>query len=403
MGITRDVLNILENGRTTSTYKLGLLRAITDYVFEHPREPGQLGFQMIPLFWLALRFLRYYWYLESEEVPQIGGETTEARISALIRDAEQGVEMLQLKNPASFEKWLEFLHDPEHTLEETELEILVEVRNLLIRNPITYIRNVAGQEITSLGLVSGSPEQSTVFDFAASYPQQLRRANTKASHHKHERLTLDRLIESEFAFILISNSHFEELARSRVLLRDTINLRWIHTCQQFLKRKGNNSQGADLTLHYPFADLEFQRDPHRVSVYRKHLLAQGLNRCIYSGDTLSESRLHIDHLLPFSFFPRNDFWNLFPASPSINSSKSNRLPDLTDDLKDRLLNHLRAIMAGEDPLTRAESERLMKRIVRDSLPEKEQWPAIILTHIENQHSELKEVVPGNLWTYSPAS
>ena len=36
----------------------------------------------------------------------------------------------------------------------------------------------------------------------------------------------------------------------------------------------------------------------------------------------------LDHFIPWSFVSHDLLWNLMPADPSINSSKSNRLPDL---------------------------------------------------------------------------
>ncbi|MBM3428889.1 MAG: hypothetical protein FJX95_08925, partial [Bacteroidetes bacterium] len=47
----------------------------------------------------------------------------------------------------------------------------------------------------------------------------------------------------------------------------------------------------------------------------------------------------VDHILPFSHFRNNDFWNLMPANPSVNRSKNDKLPtpEMLDNSKDRLL------------------------------------------------------------------
>ncbi|MBK5963366.1 hypothetical protein CCR95_04490 [Thiocystis minor] len=49
-------------------------------------------------------------------------------------------------------------------------------------------------------------------------------------------------------------------------------------------------------------------------------------RCIYSGEPLSVERFALDHYLPWSFVAHNQIWNLIPAPPGVNSSKSNHLP-----------------------------------------------------------------------------
>lgn len=51
-------------------------------------------------------------------------------------------------------------------------------------------------------------------------------------------------------------------------------------------------------------------------------------RCLYTGTLLDEHIYELDHFIPWSFVSHDLLWNLIPADSSINSSKSNRLPDL---------------------------------------------------------------------------
>ena len=51
-------------------------------------------------------------------------------------------------------------------------------------------------------------------------------------------------------------------------------------------------------------------------------------KCLYTGNLLEEHAYDLDHFIPWSFVSHDLLWNLMPADPSINSSKSNRLPDL---------------------------------------------------------------------------
>ncbi len=52
-------------------------------------------------------------------------------------------------------------------------------------------------------------------------------------------------------------------------------------------------------------------------------------RCLYTGRVLQRADYDLDHFIPWSFVSHDLLWNLMPADPSVNSSKSNRLPDLT--------------------------------------------------------------------------
>ena len=54
----------------------------------------------------------------------------------------------------------------------------------------------------------------------------------------------------------------------------------------------------------------------------------GAVNCIYTGRELYINEYELDHFIPWSFVSHDLLWNLIPADGSINSSKSNRLPDL---------------------------------------------------------------------------
>ena len=49
-------------------------------------------------------------------------------------------------------------------------------------------------------------------------------------------------------------------------------------------------------------------------------------RCVWSGKSLDQSNLVIDHIIPFSLLPNNDLWNLMPCHNSINMRKGDRIP-----------------------------------------------------------------------------
>ena len=51
-------------------------------------------------------------------------------------------------------------------------------------------------------------------------------------------------------------------------------------------------------------------------------------RCLYTNKLLIEREYDLDHFIPWSFVSHDLLWNLMPADSSINSSKSNKLPDL---------------------------------------------------------------------------
>jgi hypothetical protein len=66
-----------------------------------------------------------------------------------------------------------------------------------------------------------------------------------------------------------------------------------------------------------------------LDIFRKILFEEfEQNNCFYCGKKLSSIAIHVDHFIPWSFVSHDLLWNLMPADSSINSSKSNKLPDL---------------------------------------------------------------------------
>lgn len=51
-------------------------------------------------------------------------------------------------------------------------------------------------------------------------------------------------------------------------------------------------------------------------------------KCIYTDTELHPQDYALDHFIPWSFVCHDLLWNLIPSNGSINSSKSNKLPDL---------------------------------------------------------------------------
>lgn len=55
----------------------------------------------------------------------------------------------------------------------------------------------------------------------------------------------------------------------------------------------------------------------------------GSIHCIYTGKELHPSEYDLDHFIPWNFVSHDLLWNLIPADGSINSSKGDKLPDLS--------------------------------------------------------------------------
>ena len=61
MTLIRDINNILEYGRKTTSYKYATLLAIFDFITEHPSELPINNLHFIPIDYLARQFISYYY------------------------------------------------------------------------------------------------------------------------------------------------------------------------------------------------------------------------------------------------------------------------------------------------------------------------------------------------------
>lgn len=70
-----------------------------------------------------------------------------------------------------------------------------------------------------------------------------------------------------------------------------------------------------------------ERKLEKVKKYWKIILSLEPVHEIYNDQMLVEKDLSIDHFVPWSYVAHDELWNLNPTTKSINSSKSNNLPD----------------------------------------------------------------------------
>ncbi len=90
----------------------------------------------------------------------------------------------------------------------------------------------------------------------------------------------------------------------------------------YLQRRNPSVPGIADKLNPPQ-----ERRLEKVQKYWKMLLALRPMAEIYGHQILDEKDISIDHFVPWSYVAHDEFWNLHPTTRSINSSKSNHLPD----------------------------------------------------------------------------
>jgi hypothetical protein len=94
---------------------------------------------------------------------------------------------------------------------------------------------------------------------------------------------------------------------------------------KFLQKNNPNVPGLSSKIFKPDAS---DRNLSDATKFWKAFLSETPGyQCIYSGMPLTQENFSLDHFLPWSFVVHNHFWNLIPVPKSVNSSKSDWLPD----------------------------------------------------------------------------
>lgn len=98
---------------------------------------------------------------------------------------------------------------------------------------------------------------------------------------------------------------------------------WIqYNMIQYLQRRNPSVPGIPNKLAPPQ-----ERNLDKVKKYWRAILSYNPLHDIYGGVLLESSSISIDHFIPWSYVAHDELWNLHPTTRSINSSKSNNLPD----------------------------------------------------------------------------
>ncbi len=94
---------------------------------------------------------------------------------------------------------------------------------------------------------------------------------------------------------------------------------------QFLQVRNPNVPAITSKLIRPEIRNSLQRQHDYWDMVMK---IGGPIHCIYTNKELHLKDYDLDHFIPWSFVSHDLLWNLIPSDGSINSSKSNKLPDL---------------------------------------------------------------------------
>lgn len=132
--------------------------------------------------------------------------------------------------------------------------------------------------------------------------------------------------------VLMPTNLWREFSLLGHWIADAVIVRWAALTQQIAHRQDMN---AGVVLPLLLAKPEATRS---VQLARTAYLEAGVSTCTWSNRHLKRT-FSVDHAIPFALWGNNDLWNLVPADPRVNLSKSDKLPtsELLEESKPRIV------------------------------------------------------------------
>ena len=411
MTLIRDINNILQYGKKTTSYKFATLLGIFDYITEHPTEPPVNNLHFIPIVFIAKQFISYYYPFSFYNYYQ--GSLAANKQLKVINYIDQFKSAVQKENNISNELvvkiqtlkeigifWINRLYELPDSLPESLLKLLWNIRERILLQPLNYLHNVNGEIIRFFSMINSEIPFNSTYD---THRNQAIKQPTPSM------MLWTDLLQNDKTALIIDDLTYQELARYRFWARDVILKAWFNYSLEGEKKR-SNAPNINIQLYrllgYVYQD-EFSRDPALISQYRSLYSKMGSLKCIYSGNSFkSEDYFHLDHLLPWVYYPINRFWNLYPCEPSINVKKSNSLPDWTPLLEKNIREHLILCLSNkENPLIENDlsyyylimhKNRDFDLINRDVVQIEEE----LITYLKQEREKLLEIIPGQLFKYN---
>ena len=293
------IRGIVLNDDKSSTYKLGLLRAvakIADVSSSLAIVPPDAGDRVaVPLGLVALNWIRAYLPLVSAGLPQAPGNAgadglgfAKAGFRAL---GTLGVAAQDLRIGATFSG------DRANAVHAA----LAEARRTIVAMPVLYTR---------------IPNATTQL-FEATVDRQERPTAT---------ITLAPDLLWSWGVLSMPGPLWRTMQRFGVWVEPVLVAEWVRLTRGYALRMSLDLAPGAVEARMVWS--EPSRDTALARMVAGRMAAAGRPVvCVWSGAKIGADALDIDHALPWSAWPCNDLWNLMPASRRINQhQKRDRLP-----------------------------------------------------------------------------
>ena len=287
--------HVILNDDKSSTYKLGLLRALCRIAdgaggLAWPTDDDHVS---IPMGLVALTWIRLYKPLLAADLPQ----SPSNRGCDKLGFAKIAFRKLAAMSPHDLRVGMRFSGDTGAALHQA----IKDVVRTIVRMPARYM--TYPNETRPIFPIRGAVT-------ATRTPGSLR---------------LDEPYLASFGTMRVPAHLWAAIQRFSAWIEPAIIAEWVRVTQIYTAGQGRSLEEGQLSVAMTWS--EPTRDVGLARERAGQLLAARRLHCVWSGKRLSAANLDIDHCFPWAVWPCGDLWNLMPAHRTVNQrEKRDRLP-----------------------------------------------------------------------------
>ena len=308
----KELSTILERDSTSASYKFALLRAAIEVVLEQsPFMKIEAKRVAIPGWLIVEKWLLYYFPIFSDAtfIPQVSADK-------------------DLDNPIKFRQLFGLVTDY-YSANGGYEAFFVDLRSKYIPAPIRD--QFLELSDYTFDLIRNMPMKYFGNSLASTPEEKFYRVFQYEKGRKKKAISgpIDTLsLLDRYAHFFLPKSYYElfEVMGAYILGTGSIIQRWAEFTASLARGKSDVTVSKMLDI-LSTSPVEAREVRLSQDLFANMLKNQGELRCVWSDKRIvAKSSLNLDHVVPFSVWKNNDLWNLLPASKTVNSKKSDKVP-----------------------------------------------------------------------------
>lgn len=297
-GDLNKVRHIIVNDNKSATYKLALLRTLLRIADAHSgavidRSDGKI---LLPVGLVALYWVRQFKRLIDIDIEGSGIQQNSNTTKGLGFVKEDGWNQLKHLSADDLAIGAMFLGEEAKALQKLFSHTISTIK----AGPVTFIYQGA--------------KDNKLFEILP--PAQRRKSLSS--------LVIDSDFLASFGYFTLDESLWECFRIYHSWIEPLVVNQWVMEMQRF---ETNRERNISLqTYHDCLVWIDHNHDTRDVRKRVEQLRKEHTEIVsVWSGTVLKQD-YHVDHCLPFTYWPNNDKWNLLPSTTQENRNKSDKVP-----------------------------------------------------------------------------